>query len=90
MAARHGPRRHRHADVVEKELAAEGTDRHELGREAFLERIWEWKDEHGGAILGQMRRLGDSVDWTRERFTMDDGLSTAPSAPSSRGSSTTA
>ncbi|MBW0091729.1 valine--tRNA ligase [Pseudonocardia sp. KRD-184] len=58
--------------LVEKALAAEGTSRRELGREAFIERTWEWKAEHGGAILAQMRRLGDSVDWTRERFTMDD------------------
>ncbi|MFC5996805.1 valine--tRNA ligase [Pseudonocardia hispaniensis] len=63
--------------LVEKALAAEGTSRRELGREAFIERTWEWKDEHGGAILAQMRRLGDSVDWTRERFTMDDGLNRA-------------
>jgi valyl-tRNA synthetase len=58
--------------LVEKALAEEGTGRRELGREAFIERSWEWKAEHGGAILGQMRRLGDSVDWTRERFTMDE------------------
>ncbi|WP_141277993.1 valine--tRNA ligase [Pseudonocardia hydrocarbonoxydans] len=58
--------------LVEKALAAEGTSRRELGREAFIERTWEWKAEHGGAILAQMRRLGDSVDWTRERFTMDE------------------
>jgi len=58
--------------LVEKALAAEGTSRRELGREAFIERTWEWKAEHGGAILAQMRRLGESVDWSRERFTMDD------------------
>ncbi|GAA3242230.1 valine--tRNA ligase [Pseudonocardia petroleophila] len=58
--------------LVEKALAAEGTSRRELGREAFIERTWEWKAEHGGAILSQMRRLGDSVDWSRERFTMDE------------------
>ena len=57
--------------LVEKALVAEGTSRRELGREAFVERTWQWKAEHGGAILTQMRRLGDSVDWTRERFTMD-------------------
>ncbi|HET9894370.1 MAG TPA: valine--tRNA ligase, partial [Streptosporangiaceae bacterium] len=51
--------------------------RHDLGREAFIERVWQWKSEYGGRILGQMRRLGDSVDWTRERFTMDEGLSRA-------------
>ncbi|GAB3298882.1 valine--tRNA ligase [Parasphingorhabdus pacifica] len=62
---------------VEKQLREEGIDHRELGREGFLERTWEWKREHGGAILSQMCRLGDSVDWTRERFTMDDGLSRA-------------
>jgi valyl-tRNA synthetase len=64
-------------NVVERELAKEGLSRHDLGREAFVERIWRWKEESGGAILGQMRRLGDSVDWSRERFTMDEGLSRA-------------
>ena len=64
-------------NVVERQLAAEGLSRHDLGREKFVERVWQWKAESGGAILGQMRRLGDSVDWTRERFTMDDGLSRA-------------
>jgi valyl-tRNA synthetase len=64
-------------NVVERELAAEGLSRHDLGREAFVERVWQWKAASGGAILGQMRRLGDSVDWTRERFTMDEGLSRA-------------
>ena len=60
--------------LVERALAAEGTSRRELGRDAFVERVWQWKEQHGGAILGQMRRLGDSVDWSRERFTMDPGL----------------
>src|SRR3954471_21342061 len=64
-------------NVVEKTLAADGLSRHDLGRVAFLERVWQWKDESGGTILGQMRRLGDSVDWNRERFTMDPGLSRA-------------
>jgi len=64
-------------NVVERELANEGLSRHDLGREAFVERVWQWKSEYGGKILGQMRRLGDSVDWTRERFTMDTGLSRA-------------
>jgi valyl-tRNA synthetase len=59
-------------NVVEKVLLEEGTSRQELGREAFVERVWQWKAESGGAILGQMRRLGDSVAWSRERFTMDD------------------
>ena len=64
-------------NVVERELAKEGLSRHDLGREAFIERVWQWKAESGGKILGQMRRLGDSVDWSRERFTMDEGLSRA-------------
>ncbi len=64
-------------NVVERELAKEGLSRHDLGREGFVERVWQWKAESGGKILGQMRRLGDSVDWTRERFTMDAGLSAA-------------
>jgi valyl-tRNA synthetase len=64
-------------NVVERELAKDGLSRHDLGREAFVERVWAWKAESGGAILGQMRRLGDGVDWTRERFTMDAGLSRA-------------
>jgi valyl-tRNA synthetase len=64
-------------NVVEKELANEGKSRHDLGREAFVERVWEWKSEYGGKILGQMRRLGDGVDWSRDRFTMDEGLSKA-------------
>ena len=64
-------------NVVERELAKQGLSRHDLGREAFVERVWQWKAESGGKILGQMRRLGDSVDWSRERFTMDEGLSRA-------------
>ncbi len=63
--------------VVERQLAAEGKTRHDLGREAFIDRIWRWKAESGGAITGQLRRLGASCDWRRERFTMDDGLSAA-------------
>lgn len=63
--------------VVERRLAAEGTDRHQLGRERFLDKVWEWKAESGGTITQQLRRMGSSVDWSRERFTMDDGLSNA-------------
>ena len=63
--------------LVERQLREQGTSRRELGREAFVERVWEWKAQHGGSILSQMRRLGESVDWTRERFTMDEGLSRA-------------
>jgi valyl-tRNA synthetase len=64
-------------NVVERQLAEQRLSRHDLGREAFVERVWQWKEEYGGRILGQMRRLGDSVDWSRERFTMDAGLSRA-------------
>jgi len=64
-------------NVVEKQLAQEKKSRHDLGREEFVKKVWEWKSESGGAILGQMKRLGDSVDWSRERFTMDEGLSRA-------------
>ena len=64
-------------NVVEKQLAAQGKSRHDLGREAFVAKVWEWKEESGGLILDQMKRLGDSVDWSRERFTMDAGLSKA-------------
>jgi valyl-tRNA synthetase len=64
-------------NVVERELAKEGRTRFDLGREEFVERVWSWKAESGGRILGQMQRLGDSVDWSRERFTMDEGLSSA-------------
>jgi valyl-tRNA synthetase len=63
--------------VVERLLAAEGKDRRTMGREAFLERVWQWKAESGGTITTQLRRLGASLDWPRERFTMDDGLSAA-------------
>ena len=64
-------------NVVEKQLAAQGLSRHDLGREKFVEKVWEWKAESGGTILGQMKRLGDSVDWSREAFTMDANLSEA-------------
>ena len=64
-------------NVVERELGKEGISRDDLGREAFVERVWQWKAEYGGRILGQMRRLGDGVDWSRERFTMDAGSSRA-------------
>ncbi|MER7698628.1 valine--tRNA ligase [Streptomyces sp. NPDC096095] len=64
-------------NVVERELGKEGKSRHDLGREAFVERVWQWKNESGGQISGQMRRLGEGVAWSRERFTMDEGLSKA-------------
>ena len=63
--------------VVERQLAAENVTRHDLGRDKFLEKVWEWKAESGGTITRQLRRLGSSVDWSRERFTMDEGLSRA-------------
>jgi valyl-tRNA synthetase len=63
--------------MVERQLAEEGKTRQQLGREAFVERVWEWKRHYGGAILGQMKRLGTSVDWQREYFTMDENLSVA-------------
>jgi valyl-tRNA synthetase len=62
---------------VEEQLAKEGTNRHELGREKFLERVWEWKEQYGGRITQQLRRIGASCDWSRERFTMDEGCSKA-------------
>ena len=64
-------------NVVEKQLATKGITRHDLGREEFVKKVWEWKAESGGQILGQMKRLGDSVDWSREAFTMDENLSKA-------------
>ncbi|MCX6444753.1 MAG: valine--tRNA ligase [Actinobacteria bacterium] len=64
-------------NVVEKQLAQKGLSRHDLGREEFVKKVWEWKAESGGQILGQMKRLGDSVDWSREAFTMDENLSQA-------------
>jgi len=63
--------------VVERQLAAQNISRHDLGRDQFLEKVWQWKEQSGGTITRQIRRLGSSVDWTRERFTMDEGLSNA-------------
>ncbi|MEU6564714.1 valine--tRNA ligase [Nocardia nova] len=64
-------------NVVEKQLAVDGKSKEDFGRELFIDKVWDWKRESGGAIQGQMRRLGDGVDWSRDRFTMDDGLSRA-------------
>jgi valyl-tRNA synthetase len=64
-------------NVVERQLASEGRSREELGRDKFVERVWEWKEQYGGAIINQLKRLGCSCDWSRERFTMDEGLSVA-------------
>ncbi len=63
--------------VVERQLGEKGQTRHDLGRDAFIERVWQWKEESGNTITGQLRRLGASADWPRERFTMDEGLSAA-------------
>jgi valyl-tRNA synthetase len=67
-------------NVVEKQLATEGLTRHDLGREAFLERTWEWLEQTGRTIMGQYRRLGASLDYSRERFTLDEGYSRAVTA----------
>src|SRR3990172_9847960 len=64
-------------NVVERKLAKEGIKRHDLGREKFLEKVWEWRKEYGSTIISQLKKLGCSCDWTRERFTMDEGLSNA-------------
>ena len=64
-------------NVVERQLAKEHVDRHALGREGFIEKVWEWKKEYGGRIINQLKRMGASCDWERERFTMDEGLSRA-------------
>jgi valyl-tRNA synthetase len=64
-------------NVVEKQLLGEGLDRHTLGREKFIERVWKWKEQSGGTIISQLKKLGASCDWSRERFTMDEGLSEA-------------
>jgi valyl-tRNA synthetase len=64
-------------NVVEKQLSEEGIDRHSLGREKFIERVWKWKEQSGGTIINQLKKLGASCDWSRERFTMDEGLSEA-------------
>jgi valyl-tRNA synthetase len=64
-------------NVVEKKLADEGMDRHQVGRKKFIEAVWEWRSEYGNAIINQLKRLGASCDWERERFTMDEGLSRA-------------
>ena len=63
--------------VVEKQLAVDGKTKEDFGRELFIDKVWDWKHDSGGTIAAQMRRLGDGVDWSRDRFTMDDGLSRA-------------
>ena len=64
-------------NVVERQLASEGKSRRDLGREAFVERVWEWKEQYGNRIISQLKKMGASCDWSRERFTMDEGLSRA-------------
>ncbi|WP_456385409.1 valine--tRNA ligase [Desulfolithobacter sp.] len=64
-------------NVVERQLASEGKTRHDLGRDKFIERVWQWREEKGGTIINQLKRIGSSCDWDRERFTMDEGLSKA-------------
>ena len=64
-------------NVVERQLASEGKSRFDLGREKFVERVWEWKEQFGGIITNQLKKLGASCDWSRERFTMDEGCSKA-------------
>lgn len=64
-------------NVVERQLAAEGKTRHDVGRDAFIEKVWDWRADKGGTIVNQLKKLGTSCDWERERFTMDEGLSTA-------------
>ena len=64
-------------NVVERQLSEEGMSRHDLGREKFIERVWEWRTDKGGTIINQLKKLGCSCDWSRERFTMDEGLSRA-------------
>ncbi len=63
--------------LVDRQLSAQGIDRHEIGREAFVEKVWEWRNTSGGTISRQLRRMGSSLDWSRERFTLDDGFSRA-------------
>ena len=64
-------------NVVEKDLAQKGMDRHQVGRDRFIELVWEWREKYGGMIINQLKRMGSSCDWSRERFTMDEGLSRA-------------
>ncbi|MFC1841390.1 class I tRNA ligase family protein, partial [Thermodesulfobacteriota bacterium] len=64
-------------NVVEKDLKKKGTSRHNVGREKFIELVWEWREKYGGMIINQLKKLGSSCDWSRERFTMDEGLSIA-------------
>ena len=63
--------------LVERKLLADGISRHDIGREAFTEKVWEWREESGGTISKQIRRMGSSLDWSRDRFTMDEGFSRA-------------
>ena len=73
MDPRHRPRRHRDADAGREAPGREGTSREEIGREAFIEKTWEWREEFGGTIIEQFKRLGASLDYEEERFTLDEG-----------------
>ena len=64
-------------NVVEKDLMKKNISRHDIGRERFIELVWEWREKYGGMIINQLKKLGSSCDWSRERFTMDEGLSRA-------------
>ena len=77
MAARNRPCKYRNRGKGSNKLKEEGIDKEELGREGFLKRTWEWKEEYGGRIVSQLKKLGSSADWDRERFTMDEGCSKA-------------
>ena len=77
MDSRHRPRRHRHQNVVEKDLKKQGISRHDLGKEKFIEKVWEWKEKYGDIILDQLKKIGSSCDWSRTRFTMDEKYSEA-------------
>ena len=77
MASRHRPCGYRHADGRGAPAQCRGHLAHDIGREAFVEKVWEWKGESGGTITRQLRRMGASLDWAHERFTMDEGLSAA-------------
>ena len=68
-------------NVVEKALVSRGTDRHKVGREKFIDMVWEWRERYGGMIINQLKKLGSSCDWNRERFTMDEGLTRAVCDP---------
>ena len=77
MAAGYRPRFHRNRSESNREPEKQGIDKRDLGREGFLEKCWEWRDEYGSRIINQLKKMGSSADWGRERFTMDKGCSEA-------------